>query len=365
MEWSRKIGSVQGIPIRIHLTIGLLALWFLLVGANTLEEQFYELTTLALLLTSVVLHELGHALMAKRLGIRTRDITLYPFGGVAALLDSVNAKQELLITIAGPLVNVLIVAVIALIMEPNAIWASGFMHTPVGSLFSINVALAVFNILPAFPMDGGRILRSVLQLLNIRSATAIAVRISQVLCIVLAGAAFVYSHPVLLIIATFVFASASREMVLGTVQERSPDFTASQVMVPLASMLTLTPSLTLEAAARVVLRSVQTYFPVCIGKRILGLVDRETLLQRACNSVDEQYVTEVMMRDIPSCQPTTPLGDLLSAFEQHKRPAMLVGSEDACDGILFFDQLDDLLLVHEMLRQNREQRDYERELGEP
>jgi stage IV sporulation protein FB len=344
----------------------LLAAWLLLTAkAEAGQEQVSELLSFIFLFLSVAAHELGHALMAKKLGIRTKDITLYPFGGVASLLDRINPKQELLITLAGPLVNIVIVSAILIFLGPDKVFQVSFLQSALGNIFAINAALAIFNSLPAFPMDGGRILRSSLQLIGVRSATKIAARFSQSICIGLALLAFYYSHPVLLVISIFVFYNASRELILGQVQGTSSNLVASQVMVSLNSLQQLSPSTTLESAAKFGLRSLQSYFPICIGSRILGLVDRDTILQKACSTIEDQYITEIMLRDLPCCEANTNLQDLILAFEQHNTPAILVGNSDACIGIIFKEQLNDLLLVNEMVRQNLEHRELERELGSP
>ena len=365
MEWTKKIGSIAGIPIKIHMTMLVLAIWLLFVGKNGVAEQLSELISLIALFGSVALHELGHALTAKYLGIRTRDITLYPFGGVASLLDKINPKQELLITVAGPLVNVIIASSILIAVGSEKIIETSFLSSPIGILFSINTCLAIFNALPAFPMDGGRILRASLQLLGISSATQIAARCGQAICIGFAIIAFIYSHPILLVVAAVVFYSASKELVLNDANSKSGNLTAAEVMIPLESMQQFSPSLTLEAAAKKTLRSLQSHFPVCIEARILGLVDRETVLQKACNSIDHQYITEIMLREIPCCTAETLLKDLMGIFEQEQISALLVGSSDKCQGIVFREQLNDLLLVNEMFRQNLAQRELEQELGGP
>lgn len=365
MEWTKKIGSVAGIPIRIHLTMLILAAWLLLVGKGGAGEQFRELTGLIILFGSVALHELGHALTAKYLGIRTRDITLYPFGGIASLIDKINPRQELLITLAGPLVNVFIASAVYIFVGPDRILQEDFMDSALGNLFSVNAGLAIFNALPAFPMDGGRILRASLQLLGVRSATKIAARCGQAICILLAIVALYFSHPILLLIAVFVFSNASRELVMNDVANNSQSLTATEVMVPFESMQRLSPSTTLENAARIALRSLQTHFPICLESRVLGVTDRDTIIQKACNASEAKYITEIMRRDIPLCTPETGLSEINLSFEQLQTPAIIVGTADECHGIVFRQQLNDLLLLNEVFRQNQAQREIEQEFGGP
>ena len=365
MEWTKKIGSVAGIPIKIHLTMLILAAWLVFVGKGGAAEQFRELIGLVILFGSVALHELGHALTAKYLGIRTKDITLYPFGGIASLIDKINPKQELLITVAGPLVNVFIAAVIYIFVGAERILQEDFMGSALGSLFSVNAGLAIFNALPAFPMDGGRVLRASLQLLGVRSATKIAARCGQAICILLAIVALYFSHPILLLIAVFIFSNASRELVMSDVTNNASPLTAAEVMVPFETMQHLSPSTTLETAAKIVLRSLQTHFPVCLESRVLGLTDRDTIIQKACNASEVKYITEIMRRDIPICTPETGLAEMNFNFEQLQTPAIIVGSTEYCHGIVFREQLNDLLLLNEVFRQNQAQREFEQEFGGP
>ena len=160
-----------------------------------------------------MLHEYGHALTARVFGINTRDITLYPIGGVALLVRDPKPKEEFFIALAGPLVNVVIATLIfnfyeineaALISDEASFWTR---------IFLANIVLVVFNMIPAYPMDGGRVLRSALGLvLSQGSATVISARIGQLFSIIMAGLALYFGHTVLLIIALFVFMQARRDI---------------------------------------------------------------------------------------------------------------------------------------------------------
>src|SRR5207244_1426998 len=172
MKWSWKVGSVAGIDLYVHATFFLLIAWvgitYWLAGgsAAALDGIAFILALFAI----VVLHELGHALTARRFGIPTRDITLLPIGGVARL-DRMpqDPKQELLVALAGPAVNVVLAAILFVVLELGEGLAAYGQVVRVGGsfldqLFWVNVSLAVFNLLPAFPMDGGRVLRGLLAL---------------------------------------------------------------------------------------------------------------------------------------------------------------------------------------------------------
>jgi Zn-dependent protease len=229
---SLKLGRAFGIPLYLHPTFFLLLLMVPLLQeqAGLLSYAFHTMLVLAIF-TCVLLHELGHALMARYFGIRTRDITLYPIGGVARLERmSEKPSEELLIAVAGPAVNV----AIAGLLTPLAIFAIlGGALSPEGLLVSAdqgllmllgkfvlgvwlsNIALVVFNLLPIFPMDGGRVLRAILAMFTTHlKATEIASRLGLVMAGLLAVLAISTSHWMLLILAVFVAFAGQQELMM-------------------------------------------------------------------------------------------------------------------------------------------------------
>lgn len=220
MKWSWKIGAIKGIDIYIHFTFFLLLAGFgisSLISQQSLAASFGSMLYIILLFTIVVLHELGHSLTAKHFGIDTRQITLLPIGGVAQL-ERMPEKpvQELLISIAGPAVNVVLALALLVLsyfvssfgtVSSIALISSEFIFKLVG----VNVALAVFNLIPAFPMDGGRVLRAILALRgSYLLATKNALNVSKVFA-VLFGIIGIFSNPFLIIIAIFVWIAGSQE----------------------------------------------------------------------------------------------------------------------------------------------------------
>jgi Zn-dependent protease len=220
MGWSWRIGRIAGIDIHVHYTFLLLLAW---VGVQhyaahgDLGETMSGLAFIVTLFGIVVLHELGHALTARRFGIRTRNIILLPIGGVAQLERMPEEpRQELLVALAGPAVNMVLAAGLYVIL------ALGQGLSPVGDslriggrfleqLFWVNVSLAFFNLIPAFPMDGGRVLRALLALRMDRvRATAVAARIGQGIALLLVFLGFFY-NPMLILIGLFVWFGAAEE----------------------------------------------------------------------------------------------------------------------------------------------------------
>jgi len=289
MRWSWKIGRLVGIDVYVHATF-LLLVGFIFVAtwveshnvARTLFAVFFVLVIFG----CIVLHELGHALTARRFGIRTRDIVLLPIGGVARLERMPeDPNQELLVALAGPAVNVLIAlglfaALAALGRIPTlrqAATISWTGHDFLPSLMAVNVWLVLFNLIPAFPMDGGRVLRALLaKRMDYTDATQAAAHIGQGIAFVF-GFLGLFFDPFLLFIALFVWMGASGEA--GMVQMRTSlgGIPVQQVMY--RDIRTLQPDDTLATAVEQILSGWQQDFPVVYGSRVLGVLTREDLVR--------------------------------------------------------------------------------------
>jgi Zn-dependent protease len=222
-----KLGNIAGIGVYIHWSFWLLPAWILLSAGGGLAGALASVVFVFAVFGCVVLHELGHALMARRLGIGTRDITLYPIGGVASLERMPRRPaHELAIALAGPAVNVLIAAALFGLLVVGGIGTQGLLFDFAGGAFLanllfVNVALVVFNMLPAFPMDGGRVLRAFMAMrLPYLRATEIAVRVGQTVAVVL-GLVGLFSGGTLLFVAFFVFVAAQAELAMA--RGREPD----------------------------------------------------------------------------------------------------------------------------------------------
>lgn len=230
MRGSWRLTRIAGIDISVHWSFGLLLAFvvFSALFSNGLVAALSEAAFISMLFGCVVLHELGHAMAARAFGIPTHGITLLPIGGVAQL-DRIprNPWQEFLIAIAGPAVNVVIAVCLLLVLPisyglgelASVGWLTGGLAT---RLLVVNVALVVFNMLPAFPMDGGRVLRAVLAAFtDYYSATRIAVRVGQAVAILFAIVGLFY-NPFLLLIAGFVFLAAQAELRQLVAELREP-----------------------------------------------------------------------------------------------------------------------------------------------
>jgi Zn-dependent protease len=232
MRGAWQLGRVAGIVVQVHWTFLLLIAWVVLMHSRAGGAVGDALRGVALTLAvfaCVVLHEFGHALTARRYGIGTRDITLLPIGGVARLARMPDdPRQELLVAAAGPAVNVVLAGAFAAVLELTGSHVPVTQVTLFGSRFLaqlmwINVALVVFNLLPAFPMDGGRVLRALLALrMPYLKATRWAATAGQTIAVALGFAGIMLPSPFLVLIALFVFSGARAEARLVELRSRFP-----------------------------------------------------------------------------------------------------------------------------------------------
>lgn len=225
MNW--KLGKFAGIPINVHWSFWLLPLLVLMSASPAGGDVVFRLAILFLIFGCVILHELGHALMARVFKVRTYDITLYPIGGIARLEHMPRGSlAETAIALAGPAVNVVIAAGLFVLQATVGALLGNFSGLLLQTLIYANVVLVLFNLLPVFPMDGGRVLRALLSaMLPYVQATKIAARIGQGFALLLALAGL-YWGSTLILVAVFVFFAAQAELMMVRRQERYAGFAA-------------------------------------------------------------------------------------------------------------------------------------------
>jgi len=306
MKWQWKLGRFAGIDVYVHTTFLLLIGW---VGYNywlqtqELSKVFIGILFIFALFVCVILHEYGHALTARKYGIKTRDITLYPIGGVARLERMPDRPiEELWVALAGPAVNLVIAGIlIAYLVLTNSLSPITSLSLAQGSflerLMALNVYLALFNLIPAFPMDGGRVLRALLALkLDYVQATQIAAYIGQGIAF-LFGFIGLFSNPFLIFIALFVWIGAAQEANMVQVRNSLGGIPVTRAMQ--TDYHILSPSDTLGRAVELILSGSQQDFPVVENGRVDGILDRDTLISALSKNGQSTAVAEVMHRNLP------------------------------------------------------------------
>jgi Zn-dependent protease/CBS domain-containing protein len=354
--WSFRIATIAGIPIRIHFTFILFLVWIGISGGP--NGGLTWILFVISIFFCVILHELGHALVAKRLGVTTRDITLYPIGGVAMLEGRPKPQQELWIALAGPGVNVVLAIFIAtvILIQNGGLppISTSLQHTSfLEALLIANVTLAVFNMIPAFPMDGGRVLRAALGLMMSEArSTQIAGGIGQGLAILLGLAGAYEQSFVLLLIAVFVFIGASQE-ISATVQR---SFLHGHVLSDAMQtrFRAITSGESLENAANLMIHGSQRDFPVMNGDEIIGLLTRAQLAQGLTTDGPTGYVAGWMRREFKTASPNLPLEQAMEMFTQVDPSPVLVMEEGQLLGMLTMENLSEFIMIEHAKSRSRQ-----------
>ena len=305
------------------------------------------------LFTIVVLHELGHALTARRYGIRTRDITLLPIGGVARLERiPEKPKQELLVALAGPAVNVVLAAGLFGVLIVGAELSAAKEFKLVGGHFLaklmwINVSLAVFNLLPAFPMDGGRALRAVLAMrMDYVRATNIAASIGKGMAWVFASIGL-FTNPFLLFIALFVWMGAAQEAGQAQMKSALAGLPVSRVMM--TDFRTLAPDDTLARAVEHILSGCQQDFPVVDGGRVVGVLTRGDLLTGLAKQGQLARVADVMQRNVCPTEAGEMVESVLARLHENDCRVLPVTQNSELVGILTTENLGEYMMIQAAL----------------
>lgn len=357
MRWSIHVARIAGIEIKIHVTFFLLLAWigwgYHRVGG--VPAAVDGLLFVSLIFVCVLLHELGHALAAARYGIKTPDITLLPIGGVARL-ERMPEKpsQEIAVTVAGPAVNLVIALVLWIAIglttgfpDPQALQQTGLPMTV--RLFAVNIWLVIFNAIPAFPMDGGRLLRALLAMrMDYARATQIAASIGH-------GFAFLFFvaglwwNPMLILIAVFVYFGASSEAAMAQMRSISKDLRVSAAMV--TEFQTLPLEATLNEAVEALLRTSQHEFPVIDpAGAVRGILTRDHMIAALRKSGAETPVAEVMRTDIPSVPQSMLFDRAFRVMQECSCPALpVLDSLGKLVGLFTPENVGEMIMVQSAL----------------
>ena len=304
MKWSARIGTFAGIDVYVHATFLILLAWVAFAHwqmDHSVAAAVAGVGFVLALFACVVVHEFGHALTARRFGIKTRDITLLPIGGLARLERMPDdPRQELWVALAGPAVNVVIAAGLFVVLRGlGAMAPFATLMLTSGSflerLMMVNVLLAVFNMLPAFPMDGGRVLRALLAIrMDYTRATQVAATIGQSMALLI-GLVGLFSNPFLIFIAWFVWTGAGQEAAMTQMKAALGGIPIERAMI--TNFRTLSTEDPLARAVDLLLSGAQQDFPVMEGPTVVGILTRSDLLRALARQDQPALVAEVMHRD--------------------------------------------------------------------
>lgn len=361
MKWQWKFGTFAGIDVYIHATFLLLIGW---VGlSHWLENQSWlEVLSgvgfIVALFVCVLLHEYGHALTARKFGIKTRDITLYPIGGVARL-ERMPEKpiEELWVALMGPAVNVVIAIGLfaALFLTGNLVPLSE-LGVASGNFFErllvVNVSLVLFNLIPAFPMDGGRVLRALLAMrMDYVRATQIAASIGQGMAF-LFGFIGLFSNPFLLFIAFFVYIGASQEASAVQMKNVISGIPVGRAM--LTDYKSLSPRDPLERMSQLILAGTQHDFPVIDdAERVVGVVTRDDFLAALTRHGQSIAISAVMRSSPPEVDSYDMVEIALTRIQESGFPTLPVTHSGRLVGIITAENIAEYLMIRSALQNSR------------
>ncbi len=357
MKWSWKLGEVAGIGVYMHATFLLLIGWVALshwLEGRTLGAVLAGVGFILALFGCVVLHEFGHALTARKYGIKTRDITLYPIGGVARLERMPDdPRQELWVTLAGPAVSAVIAAVLfAWLSVTGGLEPLSQLSVARGSflerLMMVNLFLVGFNLIPAFPMDGGRVLRALLAMrMEYTRATQVAASLGQGLAI-LFGIIGLFTNPFLLFIAFFVWIGAAQEASMVQMKSALGGIPVSRAM--LTDFSTLSPHDSLARAIELILTGSQQDFPVVDNGHVAGVLTRGDLLAALAQRGQKALVSDVMRREFQVVDSFDMLEMAFARLQECECHTLPVTHGSRLVGLVTMDNVGEFLTIQAALR---------------
>lgn len=360
MKWSFRIGRILGIPIYMHATFVLLLIWIGLAHwfqERSLPKTLAGIGFILAIFLCVVLHEFGHALAARRFGIRTRDVTLLPIGGLARLERiPEEPRQELLVAAAGPLVNVAIAVVLAAWLATRGTFEPLADLSMTGGpfaerLFAANIFLVLFNLIPAFPMDGGRVLRALLATrLEYTRATQIAAGIGQA-CALVFGLFGLFGNPLLLFIALFVWIGAGQEASMVRMKTALGGIPIRRAM--LGDFRTLAPSDRLDRAVELTLTGSQKDFPVLEGDRVVGILQQGDLLGGLARQGSSALVGEIMQREFQTVELSEMLESVLARLQECACHTVPITEHGRLVGLATMENIGEFLAIQSALSQSK------------
>lgn len=348
-----SLGRIFGVPIRLHFTFLLLLVFLLVNGIGDKQSGPATAVYILSLFASVLLHEIGHTLVARHYGIKTLEIVMFPIGGVSRPERMPKGWQELWISLAGPLVNALIAGVLIVWL-----WIAGsfvpihLLKEPtnenlVERIAAGNLLLFLFNLLPAYPMDGGRILRSILALRKPENeATRIAAMAGRRLAVALILFGLLSGNFMLVFVGAFVYLGAWQEGASARGRSLTSGFPVRAAMI--TDFRTLPHGASIKEAADLLLSTSQHDFPVVHGDQVIGLLGRAALMRAMMSEGPEAYVSTAMDRNFLRVPPDADLSEVMPKLASPGAAALVMDDEDRLLGLLTSENLSEFIMLRQI-----------------
>ena len=352
MGGSVRAFTIFGVPVRFHFTFILLLVFLLFIGVGEKQSGASTAIYIAALFASVLLHEVGHTLVARHYGIRTTEIVMFPIGGISTPERAPTPREELPIAIAGPLVNLAIaVGLAGWVAARQGFVALEKLADPTDANLAERIALgnlilALFNLLPAYPMDGGRVLRSILtRRMPEEQATKMAAGAGQGLAVLMGLGGLLGGNFLLVFVALFVYLGASSEGAVARGRMFTSGYPVRSAMI--TDFHTLGHGDTIRDAGNLLLTTSQHDFPVMHGGEVVGLLSRAALVKAMLQQGPDSYVAGAMEREFTRVSPDLPLGDALPLVSAPGSCALVMDEGGKLVGLLTSENLSEFILLRE------------------
>lgn len=351
MAWSPAIAKFAETRVRLHWTFLLFLLWIALavLVREGVAAALEGLLFFSLLFLCVVLHEFGHIVAARHFGVKTPDVLLLPIGGVSRLEKiPEEPRQEIVIALAGPLVSFVIGTTILLALgfpSPAVVSDLGAMEAIIAQLGWLNLFLGLFNLLPAFPMDGGRVLRAILaSRYGYARGTQLASNAGQVFALIFGMVGLMAGNFILVLIAVFIFLAAGAEAGVVQMCNATLGLTTADVMITEFDCLHMDQPV--SAAAEALVRTNQREFPVVDGKGVLrGGLDRAAIV-KALHDDPQTPILEAMKADIPAVTPHHNADELVQYLQSGEPMVVACARDGRPVGLVTWENMLEYLMIH-------------------
>jgi len=354
MSWSLNIGRVAGTVVRVHLTFLLFLAWIFAASyaSSGAATAWNTVLFIVLLFLCVLLHEFGHIFTARAFGVTTPYVTLLPIGGVAQLERIPEEPwEEFLIAIAGPMVNVVITLLLVYVaganLQPSAVAVDSAQISMIDRLAIVNLFLALFNLIPAFPMDGGRILRAALaSKFGYVRATEVSASIGQFVAFALGFIGLLY-NPILIFIAIFVYLAASSEAHMVALRAVSRGVPVSHAMM--TQFATLGPAAHIDEAVQTLLATSQGVFPVVDGAgKPAGILDRGNLVKALKTLGPDASVADAMSPEFPTIGHRATLEQAFKLLQEKSAPGVgVIDAAGRLTGLVTSETIAEMMMLND------------------
>lgn len=352
---SGTVGMIRvfGVPVRLHFTFLLLLVFLVFIGIGGKQSGAATALYVLALFGSVLLHEIGHTLVARHYGIKTLEIVMFPIGGVSRPERLPKGRQELFISLAGPLVNALIAAVLF-----TWVWVQGsyvsidLLKEPTNANLAERIAIGnlllfLFNLLPAYPMDGGRILRAALALRKPEDeATQIAATAGRRLAMMIILFGLLWGNFMLVFVGVFVYLGAWQEGTTAKGRSLTSGYPARAAMI--TDFRTLPHGATIRDAGDLLLATSQHDFPVVHGDQVIGVLGRGALIRAMMKDGPDAYVSQAMDREFLRVSPDDELSGFVPKLSGPGGIALVMDEQDRLLGLVTAENLSEFILLRQI-----------------